>query len=62
MAGWLLRYVDEDTYDVIRNGRQLRRDVSLDTAKRHLRRYRKPTEKMIVEEKDGYQVPLSSLR
>jgi hypothetical protein len=62
MVGWVLEYVDTDRYDVVRDGRRLQKGLSADMALRYLRKKRKSHEKAVVEEKDGYHVPLSTLR
>lgn len=60
-TSWVLEYVDDGVYDVVRNGRRLRNGVPTQTALRYLRRYRKSGERVMVEEKDGYRVPLSTV-
>lgn len=58
---WILEYAGDGVYDVVRNGRRLRSNVTSETALRYLRKHRKPGETAMVEEKDGYRVPLSTL-
>jgi hypothetical protein len=58
----LLRYVDDDHCDLLRNGRQLLADITWQTAKQWLRKNVTPQDNILREESDGYRVPVKLSR
>jgi hypothetical protein len=54
MAKWVITPVGKDRYDVLASGRRVRADLSLPEAARYINDHKAASEKVFVEEDDGY--------
>lgn len=58
MAAWVISPCGDKVFDVVHAGRQLRAGLTLDTALLFVRKRKQAGDKVFLEERDGYRIPI----
>lgn len=54
---WVLQRIDDDHFDLTRNGRRLRAGLTVEEIRRFLKKNSRPKDKVYREQHDGYLAP-----